>query len=495
MNAPRLTARRLGRDTLIYAAGTLVARLASFVMLPIYTRVFTPRDYGVLQLLDMTVEITGILLSVGMSSATMRSYFRATEESERARILANGWALLITLNLCGMLALLVAAPIIARMVLSGPELVGAVRVSAVGFAMSALPVVPLVLMQAEQRSSLFFLASVGKLVVQVGLNVYFLVGLRLGIIGVLSSSVVANLALGIPVSVWMLRKTRLRLDWGAWRELARYAFPLQVGQVAMFILAFGDRYFLKSARDLSAVGIYSLGYQFGFLVSALGAASFLQAWIPQRFQLASLPREQRDAEYGRSLTYYSVFLLTVCVGVSLAAPAVLTVLATPAYQPAARLVPLLALAYVVQGWTAAMHFSIDVSGQGKYSSYANWIAAGVIIVLYALLIPPFGWWGAALATLLGFLVRFACVYYWAQRLWPVSYTWRPSLRLLALALGTMAAGLPLNKVGLGLQLLLSTSLMATFVTAVWVSVLTPETRARIRQLVADRSGIIPEVAP
>ena len=49
--------RRLGRDTMVYAIGTVLARTLSLVMLPIYTRNLTPADYGVLQLLEMTVEL------------------------------------------------------------------------------------------------------------------------------------------------------------------------------------------------------------------------------------------------------------------------------------------------------------------------------------------------------------------------------------------------------------------------------------------------------
>jgi O-antigen/teichoic acid export membrane protein len=301
---------------------------------------------------------------------------------------------------------------------------------------------------------------------------------------VLAGTLIANIVIGVPASLWLLSRTGIRPDRAIWRELVRFGVPYQIGQIAMFVLAFGDRYFLQAARGLSSVGIYSLAYQFGFFLSTLGAESFLQAWSPQMFRFISFPRESREPRYNEGLWILSLVMTTLCVGIALFSRAALRILAGPAYQGAADLVPLICLCYVVQAWTALMHFGIDVSGQTRYSSYANWIAAGVIVVLYAVFIPAFGGWGAAFATLLGFLARFALTAYWSHKLWPISYEWRPSLMMAGLAIITMAFGTLLRTLGLFSLLIGSSVLSLLFLAAVWTFVAGDEMRQRMRAFLA-----------
>ena len=479
----QLSFRRLSRDTAIYATGMILSRVASFVMLPLYTRVLTTADYGLLQLLDVTVEVAGILVSAGMVAAVTRYYFKATAPGEQAAVLSTGWALLTALNVGGMMLLLLASPFIFETVLKGAGSIDLVHIAAVNFVASALPTIPLALMQIQQRAGLFLVATTSRLILQIGLNLFFLLALEWGPRGVLVSTFISNIALGIPLSIWMLRRSGFRFDWPAARDIQRFGIPLQFAAAAMFILAFGDRFFLQEWRGLSEVGIYSLAYQFGFLLSGVGSTAFLQAWNPQRFQLMALPRPERDVKYNQGLLYFSLTVVTLMVGISLFARPVLMILARPAFWPAADLVPLLVLCYVLQGWTATVHFGIDVSERSKYSSYANWIAAVVILVLYAVLIPRFGAFGAAIATLLGFVVRFAFVYTWAQRLWPVSYAWRPVEKLLGLGLLTVAAGLPLVRSTVVVQVGGALALVGIYGALVWLLVLDDETRVSLRRTI------------
>jgi O-antigen/teichoic acid export membrane protein len=492
-SALALTRRRLGSNTIAYGIGALLNRAASFVMLPIYTRNFLPSDYGLLQLLDMSVEFTAHLVSAGMGSAVLRTYFKTDDPRERSRIATSGWALVILLHLGGMLLLFAAAPFISHTVLRGAGSVGLVRLAALSFAAASLPIIPLIVLQAQQRASLFVTASTGKLLTQLVLNSYFIIVMGWGPRGVILSTLISNLALGVPLSIWLLTRDGRGFSRTLWSELLRFALPLQIGLVAMFIMAFGDRWFLEASHDLVAVGIYGLAYQFGFLLSNLTTAPFLQAWNPQRFQITSLPRAERDETYNEGFWYFNLLLCVGAVGIGLFSRPVLTLVASPAYWGAADLIPLLVLAYMIQAWTNTVHFGIEVSGRTKYSSRANWIATAAILALYALLIPRFGMWGAAIATVLGFLVRFACVYVYAQRLWPVSYRWFPIFRLTLLACLALACGSLLRGSSLLRQVGGSSLILSGFLAVIWTFELGSELRQRVIRLVLSGRRAIPSL--
>jgi O-antigen/teichoic acid export membrane protein len=236
----------------------------------------------------------------------------------------------------------------------------------------------------------------------------------------------------------MLRETGVRGSMASFRDLLRFGLPYRVTQMGAFVLTFGDRYFLKAYHSLAVIGIYSLAYQFGFLLVYVAAMPFLQAWNPQRFELAKRPREERDRMYNRGLLYLNLVLVSAAAGIALFVGPVLTVMSDPSFHGAAKLVPIVLAAYVMQSWTDVVEIGIQVSEKTQYATYATWLSVLVILPLYLWLIPPLGGLGAALATLGSFSVRFFAFYWWSQKLWPVSYRWGPSLGLAAYA--TLAVG-------------------------------------------------------
>ena len=65
----------LVKHTSIYTVGVILSKLVGFVMIPLYTRMLTPADYGVLELMSMTTDVIALLVGLGLSSAVMRHYY------------------------------------------------------------------------------------------------------------------------------------------------------------------------------------------------------------------------------------------------------------------------------------------------------------------------------------------------------------------------------------------------------------------------------------
>lgn len=424
---------RLGREALTYSLAIVAGRAASFIMLPIYTRLLSPSDYGILQLLEITIDVAAILMSAGVTAGVMRFYFKAETERERQDILGAAFYLELGLNLAGSLLMILAAGTIWRVVLERQGTVTLVYVAAANFTLAVLYNVPLLKMQMERKVFAYSVATLSRVVLQLSLNILFLVGFGWGVMGILLSTLATSVAVGGGALIWALRRTRFTVSRAAIRDLRRFGVPYQIATAATFILTFGDRFFLQHFQGLAAVGLYGLAYQFGFLLSKTAVGPFLRAWNPQRFQLAAEPRELRDAKYNHGLRLFSLIIVTGAVGISLFARPTLEIMSDSSFWPAASIVPVIVAAYVVQALSSVIQFGIDVSEQTKYVTYGTWMSVFVIVALYVLLVPPFGAMGAALATLLAFAFRFAVLYRFSQRLWPIAYAWAPTLRLLAVA--------------------------------------------------------------
>jgi O-antigen/teichoic acid export membrane protein len=252
-------------------------------------------------------------------------------------------------------------------------------------------------------------------------------------------------------------------------------------QAATFLATFGDRYFLQRAADSTVVGLYTLAYQFGFLLVVVGYLPFHLAWDPARFALAHLPREKRDPVYARAFIRSSVLLLTMAVLLALFVGDFLRIMAAPAFHPAAQFVPVLLVAYVLKSWTDFHNLGILVSERTEFQTLADWVGAFTALAGFAWLIPRYHAAGAAGVAVAAFAVRYALVYLVSQRLWPVRYEWRRVRRLVAIASAAALAGIAVSVRSVWLSIGVNALLFGCYALAVWfLGVLAPADRATLR---------------
>lgn len=475
---------RLGRDALVYALGFIAQRAAGFLMLPIYTRYLDPAAYATLHLVQMTLDVTSILLASGVTAGVYRYYFKTEAPTRRRAVILSAWALMTLFNGLGALLLVAFAPQIAVTVLKDPQATELVYWGAANFALDPSLVVPALLLQVQRRAVAYTGVSLARLTLQLGFNVLFLVGYGEGVRGILWSTCIAYVALN-PGLLWgFFRFTGRPPLRAALKDLVLFGLPYRLTEGGAFILTYADRFFLLGAHGLFVTGVYSLAYQFGFVLGYLGAVPFFMAWNPLRFKLADHPPEARAEAFGGGFLLLSVVMVTLGTGISLFVEPTLGLMSNADYHGAAPLVPVILLAYVFQAWTQAVEFGIQVAERTRYATYGTWIAVVIILALYALLIPPLGPWGAALATAVAFLARLVAYAVFAHRLYPVDYPWGPALRTLASGALAVAGYFAWAPQGFWLQLGAATALTVAYGLGVWGLALDRARRVALRRMAA-----------
>ena len=77
-------------ETIVYGFTGVASTLASVFLVPIYTRLLTPFDYGVSALLGTLFSIIAVVANMGMSSAIFWAYFKAKED-ERMSVVGTAF--------------------------------------------------------------------------------------------------------------------------------------------------------------------------------------------------------------------------------------------------------------------------------------------------------------------------------------------------------------------------------------------------------------------
>lgn len=481
--------KKAGRHGVVYALGIILSKAVAFIMLPIYTRFLTPSDYGVLQLVTITLEVVSIVAGSRLAGGVFRFYFKAKTDEERRAVLTTAFGLLVACYSIAALLTALAAPAIAQAVFDDAGYARIIRVAAASLAFEGWLVVPFAYLRIRDRSSRFVAINTCKLMLQLGMNVWFVVHLRMAAEGVLLSAAIANLLIGGYLAAGLLREAGFTLSRGAAHDILRFGLPLVGTQVATFISTFGDRFFLQRAGGNDAVGLYGLAYDFGFLLVTLGFTPFNTVWEPLRFKMAERP--DRDALYAKAFVYLNLLLITMAVGITLFVGDALRIMADPAFHGAAAIVPIVLVAYVLQSWQAFHNMGIMMVERTGWITTANWAAAAVAVAGYVLLIPRYLGYGAAIATVLAFGVREVIIYVVSQRLWPVAYEWARTCRLLALATAVGVAGSLVHEPSLWRSVALHAALFAVYVAGLWLlRVIPDQDRASLRAMLRSPGSVL-----
>jgi O-antigen/teichoic acid export membrane protein len=467
--------------------------MAGFIMLPVYTRILSADDYGIIEILSLTMDVLSMLAGLGIGMAVVRYYYRYTEQADQHAVVSTAamlsLAVFVTLALIGLAA---AGPITA--VLLGEEQpVAYVRIAGLSFAAAALSDVPLAFLRARQRSSAVVAASVSRLLLALTLNIVFVVHLRLGVSGALYSTLLSSLVVGAVLTVRMFRETGFRLVPSLVAELVVFGAPLMVAQIGSFVLHFSDRYFLRAYVSLAAVGLYSLAYKLAMVVSTFIVAPFNAIWVPTALQV---DREHGVAGVGilrDILRQYNLALVTVSVGIALFAPDAIRIMAGPAFRRAAEPLPLLVLGMVFFGYRQLSQVGSVIGQRPRYVAYSTSIAAASVILLNAVLIPRWGTMGAAGATAGAFMLDFFVMRRLSARAYPLDFPLRELLPPLLLGAGVWAASAVVvpTEPTLVLSLTLHALAMSIFVALLFVTgIITARERALLRTAMQDPRGLV-----
>jgi len=399
----------------VYSLSILCLRLTSFLLLPILTRLLTPTDYGVLELLDLTLYVFGSLVGVQLGQALFYFYSKAGTDEERNRMAscAMTGSLLLGILGIGLVSGYLLAPSLSRMVLGST---GYTKLFYLAFANLGLSVpieTGLSWYRVHNQARRYSMVAVGRNLLASALSLLFLIKFHQGVASIQWSAMVSGIPAVLFLSYEVFRRTGIALNGKILWQQARYAAPVTVSGIFMLVLHYGDRFFLLRSVSMAEIGIYSLAYKFGMLVSMV-QNPFMLFWGSQMFRVVQGPAGDRI--YIRVSTYMYFVLTAVAVALSLFVRPLMRLMANAPFHGAAAYVPVIAAAYVLRGLGDHMRSVFSIENRTEKYLTSNIISAASCLSLYAILIPRYGLWGASLATLGGFLVFLMVGLWQAQRI-------------------------------------------------------------------------------
>src|SRR5687768_2331694 len=174
-------------------------------MLPIYTRYLTPADYGVLQLVEMSLDLIAIVFGSHLGAGIFRLYQKTDDPRERSAVVSTAFMVVTIAYAAAGASAYGGADWVSQIVFRSADRADLVRLASMTLAVQGLVLVPLSYLQLVKRPAAFVATNSAKLLIQLSLNVALVVFAGMGPRGVLLGNLVANAVIGAVLSVMLLR--------------------------------------------------------------------------------------------------------------------------------------------------------------------------------------------------------------------------------------------------------------------------------------------------
>lgn len=381
-------------NTVLFGISTFGARFLTFLLTPFYTRVLSSAEYGVTDLLLQTGNLLIPIASVGIANAVIR--YGLEQAGDKRGVFTTG----MVTTLSGFLLLLLIAPLLGQ----------------ITFLSGYLWLVLLYVLAANIHSvcnqfartmghvRLFAVDGVLRTVLTILFNILLLAVFPLGITGYVLANVLAD---GITTVFVFLRAKQwryFRLSALSRRDAARmlrYSAPLVPSTLCSWVINISDRYLIALLVGSEATGIYAVANKVPSVLMTV-ANIFTSAW--QISALAERPQAEKERFFSNVYATYSAIAFVTGAGVILTAQLSTRLLAAPAYYEAWRYVPVLTLATTFSCLGSFLASIYMVEQRSGATLATTMLGAAANLAGNLLLIPAWGSMGAAISTLLSYVL-------------------------------------------------------------------------------------------
>jgi O-antigen/teichoic acid export membrane protein len=442
----------------VYASTMAAQRAVTFLLLPIFTRVFAPAQYGRLSIALSANAVAVVVFAFGMELAIFRNVVHLADDPRaRNRFISSTWTFLIIAPL--VVAMIVTA-LMAPLLWSNPV----VSVEELGLSMLAASLyvaattLPLALLRADRRLRDFVIVNGVATAATAGLTVILVIVLRAGETGwLLALNIGSAITLFTAMVIVPYRRPE-PFDRAIVRDTLRRSLPVMPHFLALWSLQLADRLLLVALVTTAAVGIYSLASSMALPLLVL-TTGINQAFMPVYAQAG----KSNSIASLRSLIELQVaIVLILSQACALLAPVAINVFLDVRYRPAAHLTAWIVLGYAFIGlYSIPMNGVTLAHGRSRRLWVVSLPAAFVNLGLIYIFVPQSGLVAAAIASAAGYGALLVGVWLYSQRTdSTLSYPWRTICALLAVSgLAYAGAALTVN----------TTRLMDLVVRLVWIT--------------------------
>jgi O-antigen/teichoic acid export membrane protein len=420
--------KSLFKQTLIYGLATVLPRMISFMLNPLYVHALPKVEFADVSIIFAYLVFFNVILSYGMETAFFRFY---NLEENKKNVISTSTVSLFWSSIIFLFATLLYRQTIAHWIGVKTEYI---TYTIWILVLDALVIIPFSKLRAESKPMKYAVIKIANVGINFGLNIFFLLILpRLSKENFLSTIYFENFQVGyifvsnLLASLFtfiVVSKNYFTISWHfdlrLWKRMMRYGLPILIAGIGFAINEHFDKILLEKLHVPKAdIGAYSACYKLGMFMVLFRTAYTLGI---EPFFFSHADKENASQTYATITKYFvisgSFILLFVIVFIDL-----LKVLLVPNsnYWDAMKVVPLIVLANFFLGIYTNLSVWYKLIDKTHIGAIISIVGAVLTLALNFWLVPKYSYYGSAIATIAAYGSMMFISYYLGQKKYPIPY--------------------------------------------------------------------------
>jgi O-antigen/teichoic acid export membrane protein len=378
----------------LYIFGNLFNKAVAFITVPIFTRLLTTEEYGIINIYTSWVNLMAVIVGLSLGNSIRNAYVDMREE------LGEYISSIFTLAVVNFAAVCVVVALLANHISLPNELIWfCLMESFSNFIINAVVMRYVMEEEAVKRTALLVLPNLLGAILSVVLISMLTQNKQYG--RIIATCVVTSL-FGIGLMLYYMIRYKTFFNKKFWMYALPISIPLVFHGISCNILGTSDRSVITYFCGAAAAGVYSLIYNLS-MVSSVVISSAESVWLPRMTR--SLQKQDYKTFNHEVLIYVYIVLFAFC-GLLTFAPELILLLGGKEYLSGLTMIfPIVASSFVM------FIYSIYVNIEYYYKktrmiAIATVVAAALNLLLNFIFIPYFGVTAAAYTTLVSYFISF-----------------------------------------------------------------------------------------
>jgi O-antigen/teichoic acid export membrane protein len=452
---PSSTAKKFAGETAIYGISTIVQRLLSSLLTPLYTRAYLPKVYSIFSTMFSYASILQALLAFGMETTFFRFLNKYPEK--RAQVYNNGFWVIFFVSVIFLSATVPFTHTLAGLIRIGndtplSEFQLYIRYFIGVLILDAWCVIPFARLRADGRPVRYGVIKLINIAVTVVLNLIFILGIpwwmRHGYVGtqwltgwyvhgwvayVFLSNLIASF-ITLLILLPELLQLKLTFDKAMFKGMLLYSGPILVANLSYLVNENLDKILLGKLLPAGVseheVGVYSACARLSIFLSLFNQAFRMGA---EPFFFSHAKNKNAGHTYARIMDYFVITMCVMFVGIVANINILKHYVDNKAYWVGLDVVPPLLFGYVALGIYMNLSVWYKLSDQTRYGLYISGIGAVLTVILNVAFIPRYSYMASAWTSLIAYTVMMIVSFLWGQKNYPIPYKLTKNLGYLLLS--------------------------------------------------------------
>jgi O-antigen/teichoic acid export membrane protein len=451
--------KKFFKDSLIYTVSGFLLKGISFILLPIYTRVLSPEDYGLIDLLATLFSLLSVTVCLEITQAVGRYLPDAKDnEDESLAISRTGIWFSIIMNFVFMFFFILSSERLSVLILGSNNYQLLIKLTGINlFIYGVFYAIQNQIrwqLMSKANATLSFVSAI----ITISSTIYYVIYLKMAANGVILGQISGSLC-GLIFSFRFVKNIwRPYINGRILRQMLLYSYPLVFSSLGVILTQYTDRISLNYFLGLTEVGIYGLAFRICNTIDLvfIGIKAGLTPLIFNYYKDVNTP--SKIAFIFRY--FFSISILLVLV-LSCFSDIIISFFAPIAYYNAAYVMPYILFSIIFNG---AYLFSpgLSLNGKTKVITFLNLFALFINLILNIILLPIIGFIGAGIATFTASLVYISLMFYINNKYYFIPYNFK---KIVIVLLFSIIISLSINylKMDLIYELIIKISLISLIV--------------------------------